>query len=469
MNRDKCIELIRTGSAKFCANDVEISFPNETPADKPRDGFITCSEDRFRLSLRATRATNIPSLTTKFVGATDFGTATGLIDGSLFFRISALHPSGAHTQINTNLIQHFNFDRLDFSTELPSGNAAKSVEVHGLLEDYKLIAPEEQTTTIKHGPFGETESWALDMATGKLSEGWSYALIEQEKNLEFRLLKTGEQNSTFEEERRLTEAFLKSVAFIHGQHAWPIWMRHRRGRKYVLDWIRPPSRPVRSPHRPFNERIWFNAKAGKIAWSFNEALLRAFNFFLAESELAKEMAGLLHQLRDATAAGTVKTVNNIVLCALLESAVNAIYENQATPTPTTVEQEFNRLRIALIETIRQKSIATGQADAATQAAGDRLIDKLSNTTYWHIREKFRAVVEKLGLKWGDDWENLYKFWNKWRHPIIHRASRKIDEHDFATFKIQSRLAGAIHLLALRSMGYSGIAVKSVFEDVFTNI
>jgi hypothetical protein len=310
---------------------------------------------------------------------------------------------------------------LDFSTELPSADAAESVEVHGLLEDYKLIAPEEQTTTIKRGPFGETESWAADTATGELSEGWSYALIEQAENLEFMLVKTGGKNSTFEQERRLTEAFLKSVAFIHGQHAWPIWMRHRRDRKYVLDWIRPPSRPVRSPHRPFNERIWFNAKVGKIDWNFSTALLQAFNFFLAESELAKEMEELLHQLRDATRGGTVKKVNNIVLCSLLESAVNAIYESRAGPEPHQVEKDFDRVRTEIIEIIRQqKSISIGEGDrpAAAQHVRDRLISRLSTTTYWDTREKFRAVVEGLGLKWCNDWENLYHFWNKWRHPII---------------------------------------------------
>jgi hypothetical protein len=130
------------------------------------------------------------------------------------------------------------------------------------------------------------------------------------------------------------------------------------------------------------------------------------------------------------------------------------------------------VRTEIIEIIRQqKSISIGEGDrpAAAQHVRDRLISRLSTTTYWDTREKFRAVVEGLGLKWCNDWENLYHFWNKWRHPIIHRATRDTDEHDFTTFKIQSRLAGAIHLLILRSMGYSGIAIKSVFEDVFTNI
>ena len=89
--------------------------------------------------------------------------------------------------------------------------------------------------------------------------------------------------------------------------------------------------------------------------------------------------------------------------------------------------------------------------------------------YWHTREKFQAVVDELGLKWSTDWEDLYKFWDKWRNPIIHRASRSTTERDFATFKIQSRIAGAIYLLVLRVMGYKGIAIKSVFEDVFTNL
>jgi hypothetical protein len=53
--------------------------------------------------------------------------------------------------------------------------------------------------------------------------------------------------------------------------------------------------------------------------------------------------------------------------------------------------------------------------------------------------------------------------------VIHRGGRPTDEDDFTTFKIQSRFAGAIYLLILRAMGYSGIAIKSVFEDKFAKI
>lgn len=468
MNRDRCIKLIRTGSAKFCANDVKISFPKDSPLDQHHDGYITCREGRFRLSLRALPPTNVEPLVTKFVGASDFGTAKGLIDGSMIFRIPRLQPSGAHNQVGRNVIQHFNFDRLDFSDESPPLFAAESVEVNGLLEDFELIAPEEKTSSIERTPFGETESTSLNAAKGRLSEAWSYALVQREKDLEFILLKGDDNHSKFDDERRVTEAFLKSMAFIHGQHGWPIWMRHRRDGKYIFDWIRPPHPSIRSPHRPFNERIWFNARIGQITWRFNDALLCAFNFFVSQSELANEIAQLLHQLREATSGGPVKRVNNIVLCALLESAVNAIYEDRAQSEKMTTEQEFDRLRIDLIETIRQKA-GMGNELSATKHAGERLIGILSNASYWHAREKFQTVVGQLGLEWCEDWENLYHFWNKWRHPVIHRAGSRTDDDDFTTFKIQSRFAGAIHLLTLRAMGYRGIAIKSVFEDAFARI
>jgi len=466
MNRDRCIELIRTGSAKFCVSDVETSFPDASTTHW-RSGLITCSKGRFRLSVPAVAGANVSPLAGTFVRSSDFGTAVGVMDSSLAFRIPALQPCMTHD----NVILHFNFDRLDFSDESSSQAPVDRVAVHGVLENYKLIAPEERTTTIKRSAvFGETEGWSLDTTKGNLVDNWSFGLIRREKDLEFILRKSGGKPSAFDEEQRLIAAFFKSVAFIHGQHAWPIWMRHERDGKYVCDWIRPPTRPIRSPHRPFNERIWFNAKVGKIRWNFNEALLCAFNFFLSESDLAEEITELVHQLRDATSGDGVKKVNNIVLCALLESAVNAIFESRARSQATVIEQEFDRMRGSLIETIREhKSTCVGENAAAAQQARERLINKLSNTPYWYSREKFQAVAEGLGLKWCDDWENLFNFWNKWRHPVVHRGSRSTDENDFTTFKIQSRFAGAIYLLVLRAMGYSGVVIKSVFEDAFTNI
>ena len=444
MDRDKCIELIRTGCAKFSANDVTVSLPN---ASLTENGFITCSDRRFRLSLRAPAGVEPPSLTTTFVGRDQFGTATGQMDHSLAFKIPAIQPCMAFDTANQNVTLHFNFDRLDFSEESSPQNPGEEIEVSGLLENYELIA--------------------LGTVEDKLPDNWSFGMIQRGKDLEFVLRKSGGKRSRFDEERCVTEAFLRSIAFIHGQHAGPLWMRHRRDGKYVLDWIRPPRQSTRSPHRPFNERIWFNARVGQITWSFNESLLCAFKFFLTKSDLAEEIAELLHQIRDATAGDLVRRVNNIVLCALLDSAVNAICESRIRLEDNPAKQEFDRVRTSIVDTIKEQS--SPSVDKTTAKALDRWSNILSNTSYWYTREKFQAVVDDLGLKWSTDWEDLYKFWDKWRHPIIHRASRSIAEHDFATFKIQSRIAGAIYLLVLRAMGYKGIAVKSAFEDVFTNL
>jgi hypothetical protein len=337
-----------------------------------------------------------------------------------------------------------------------------------LLLGYKLIAPEKRTnTTVTSAFLGKRQSWAYDTAEGKLTKDWSFGLIQRGDDIEFCIEKINGKPSLLNEEENIVRAFLASIAFIHGQHAWPFYLRHRRDGKYVSDWIRSPEATARSAHRPFNERIWFNARVGQIDWNFNRSLRRAFKFFVKNSPFVEEIEDLLQQTRDASEGSVHKKSNNVVLCALLESAITAIFENLVRAKKNSYQKAFENARKSALETLNEAINASSRSTEAT--ALRRLRQKLSNTPFWHTREKFEAVANKLGLKWQKDWEDLYDFWARWRHRVIHRGTRAgvISAPD--SFKIESRMAGAIYLLVLRVMGYRGIAIKSVLEDVFTKI
>jgi hypothetical protein len=366
------------------------------------------------------------------------------------------------------MVLQFNFHRLDFSNNPSLQHPAEDVEISGLLEDYKLIAPEKTTDVVEQSAFfGETTRWRRDTAEGQLAGNWCYGLIQRGNDLEF-VLRKEDVPSHFDEEQKITEAFLASIAFFHGQHARPIWMRHRRNGVYALDWVENPRPVARSAHRPFNERIAHNALVGQIDWNFNKSLRCAFNFFVTKTDLVEEMVDLLRQTRDATAGTEHKKINNIVVCALLESAINAIYEARVSPKESPLKIAFDRERDSLVLQLDQQQ--TNCSDDVGKEALDRLRRRVANVSFEHTRERFRAVVEELGLKWPSEWEDTYAFWAKWRHRVIHRGSRSIAPDDFAVdFKIESRIAGAINLLILRLMDYKGIAIKSIFEDSFTTV
>jgi hypothetical protein len=477
MNREECIAAIRSGAGKFSLSETLVVFPRRVeahgvfpqriPAD---DGFITSSSERFRISVLVGHDADIPHPRSEnFVGREDFGFAKGIIDLSLFFRIPAVQPPVERQQFDRYSILHFEFDRIEFASEVDTTKQAAAIYATGLLLDYKLIAPDKRTVVVEQNAFfGERPSWRLDTAEGELLPNWRFALIQRDKDLEFHLEKTGTDGSTFDDEQRVVDAFLRSVAFIHGQHAWPFCFRHMRDGEYATDWVRPPKPSIPSPHQPFNERIWFNARVGKIAWSFQDALRRAFEFFFRESVVAEEIAELLHQTRDATSGPVHKKVHNIAVCALLDSAVAAIYEHRVKPVHQPPAKAFDLARREVLDFIDGQRTASN--DKARLEALERFKKRISDTSYWSTREKFSAVVKTLGLTWERDWQDLYDFWAKWRHRLVHRGARGVESKDPGDdFKVESRVAGAIYLLVLRLMGYEGIAIRSVFEDAFTKI
>jgi hypothetical protein len=96
---------------------------------------------------------------------------------------------------------------------------------------------------------------------------------------------------------------------------------------------------------------------------------------------------------------------------------------------------------------------------------------IKNAESYAAGKKFRLVGEYLGLKWEGDWQEVYKFWARWRPRLVHRGSGGDDGTDSVAehFNIGSRVVGAIHMIVLRLMGYEGLMVNSTFEDQIRRI
>jgi hypothetical protein len=302
-----------------------------------------------------------------------------------------------------------------------------------------------------------------------LSGDWEYGMIERGEDVEFHLqLKSGRKSADASQDLAVLDAFLKVIAFIHGQHAWPFTLQFRRDHKLITDQVRPPKVAKRSPHQPFNERIWFNAVVGNLQWDFGLALQKAYAFFRQDNQLTVEVSELLFLCREAAGGDAHMTISNIALCSLLDSAVNLVFEEKIEREQTEGVSAFNDARSKLLAFIAENSAKTGRV---SEAAWRRFQAIVTNSEFYAAREKFRSVGEHLGFKWEGDWQEVFKFWAKWRSRLIHRgSSRDDDEESVATnFNIGSRVIGAIDMLVLKLMGYEGAMVSSTFEDAIRKI
>src|SRR5205807_5690451 len=95
----------------------------------------------------------------------------------------------------------------------------------------------------------------------------------------------------------------------------------------------------------------------------------------------------------------------------LDSAVNLVFENRVERDDDERVIEFNAARSTLLGFITAK-IAT--VSGASKEAWKRFHSIITNSESESAREKFRAVGDYIGLKWEDFWDDIYRFWAKWR-------------------------------------------------------
>src|SRR5205823_1898722 len=174
-------------------------------------------------------------------------------------------------------------------------------------------------------------------------------------------LKSGRKSTDPSQDLAVLDAFLKAIAFIHGQHAWPFTLQFRRDHKLITDQVRPPKVAKCSPHQPFNERIWFNAVVGNLQWDFGLALQKAYAFFRQNNQLTAEVSELLFLCREAAGGDAHTTISNIALCSLLDSAVNLVFEEKVERREAEAMTEFNDARSTLLGFIAEKVTTVGRA------------------------------------------------------------------------------------------------------------
>ena len=493
MNRKQFIERVRSGSASFRVDDVSIRFPG---TEISGDGTLDLTDRGFELHLRLTENAIRPEHKGGVLTQADTGVMRGLIDHDLRFEAKNVFPSFHYSTHNGRTAMRYRIDAIELApvgvdaqtydqiqrslAQLESAEAesdadegissekeshASNVTFSGLLLGFKLIARNAGTKITEENPFfGESTSITQDTQCGDLSQKWEYGLIKRGEDIEFQLrLKDGAKSIDPSDDLKALQALMEAIAFIHGQHAWPFTLEFRRDHKLITDRVRPPKVALSSVHRPFNERIWFNSVVGNVQWNFNTALGKAFSFLSAPNELTAEVTRLLFLIREAAGGETHTTITNIAMCSLLDSAVNLVFEQKIRRRETEMTDAFDRARSTLLAFLHGQSM---EANSLKDPAWGRFKAIIKNAEVYAAREKFRLVGQYLGLQWEGDWQEVFRFWQRWRPRLVHRGSGGNDSADSITneFNIGSRVVGAIHVLVLKLMDYEGLMVDSTFED-----
>jgi hypothetical protein len=265
------------------------------------------------------------------------------------------------------------------------------------------------------------------------------------------------------EDQKQFEAFLKAIAFTHGWHAWPSQIEYRSDHRLLINRIKCIRRVSESPHAPFSERMWFNG------YALSDPLEKAYQFFLADSELSHEIDELLYLFREAGDDGVPLRVSLLTICTLYESLMRSAFRHVLADRELPAEVvAFNKLKAQMLKRLKKRKEASLglKADVISRMSGI-----LASASGESIREIVTAVTGKLWANSPLDWKSIHKEWTLYRNPLSHRiAGSPGEEKNFGGELLAvSRLAGAVNAVILKLMGYSGMARISTFEDGYKTI
>lgn len=213
----------------------------------------------------------------------------------------------------------------------------------------------------------------------------------------------------------------------------------------------------RTPLAPFSERIGFNARAGKVEWDFSDFLGKATRFFNGTTELSEAASKALWLLRAAATKGLPGEITLGSFCILLESLTNLMFDElklEPSPDTNSFQQAKNQV-IAFLD----------NHDQISEQGFKRIKNVVASASLYRPTDKYRVLCDHFSIKWEGLMKDSWDTWNIVRHKSVHAAltaEAEVPAHDH--FTAVGRIAGAINVLILRLIGYTGIARTSVFED-----
>lgn len=482
------------------------------------EGTITRTEDRFRLHLTFPPGGEAPAMRGGIYSRDDFWRFEGLIADNLPVVVKHLDPGGTRYWSNGITAQEYEVDTLllrpvgldkptpsrkthrmwrrvisvirnlldrlkkrmgvdgpppdhvdlgvSGSVQIQESESppkpspyATGTWIHALILDFPLIHQNGGTEFKEQNDFlGESSRSTADTFSGSF-DGVQYGLVKRGDDLNVYLFLAGavEKKAPVGNNEQLLTAFLTGLAFATGQHCWPYRVLIRRNGTQLLDKIRPLGKFDRTSLAPFSERIGFNAAVGSIEWNFADFLGKATRFFNTDSALSQAASKALWLVRAAGAKRTPGEITLSSLCVLLESLAVMMFEE--------LSLESKEEAASFEEAKREVKGWLEQHARIAESGFSRLRNLVGSASLLRPVDKYRAVCNHLGLKWDGLMKDAWDTWDSVRHKKLHAALAAEEGQFFrGHFMAVGRIAGAINVLVLRLIGYSGITRTSVFED-----
>lgn len=521
MTADDFVAIARQGPDKLRVDNVVLKVGERAIRGK---GMLLVKEERFEINLALDAGQEPPPMLSGIFTKKDHWKLTGVIEDDLEFKCDSVSPYARQRSFD-GMRLNFSLHPLDL---IPSGwdamspkerraLAAETLDGHVPVNDF--IAQKETQPGTDDDECGDVAFDAMlfeypillaHELKGEIDD-FEFILRKDREKSDVRVRMNSKAGYRSENEQEHWSAFyalMKALAFVHGMHAWPYRVEYWRSGQKITDRVSAVGKLARTAHAPFTEKLDFNARVGKLKWDYLDTVKKATAFFRLNNKLSKEVAEILFLFREADNAHSEITL--VALCALFENLVHLLVRElnlkdkllEKSPALEAFEWARGRtlsyLNSLILELLsdyygakRGIQLPMGDADGrklfekASREFGEemdtelknkceacrRMGDVVLNAQFLYIREELEAVARHLGLQWDGHMKELFKAWKGARNLLVHDKTRA-DQPELELRKSivnESRIAGAINILLLRTFGYSGWVRASAFEDEYREI
>ena len=311
----------------------------------------------------------------------------------------------------------------------------------------KIFVNARTTKTVTNDFLGAKRSWYADTFIDRAKD-YDFALIQKDEDLEVQFRSKAKFRSKGEaDDQRRFRALLNAVGFTHGFQPWPFRISHWRDGKKVSDRITAP-RPVRSSiHAPFDRGLGRSLRISRKGVS-NSPIRLAARFFESGTDTSKQLSHLLFLTRAGSADFVDPRVRTLALCSLFEGIIDLLFD------ALDLEKELRRADPGFGDYIRQRDKLCARLlkfSARRNLALRRLAGSLEHAKAFRVKDKFKALCNHFHLTYSPNMKKHFDSWSAKRNPLSHgRWDSELED-----FIHEARIAGAINILVLKLMGYSG--------------
>lgn len=478
MNADEFAKAVRSGDARLRVDRVVVT----AGTTKFRGaGLLRISKGEMHLDVTLSGTAKAPDEKRTVWNEADFWKLRGVIEHFLPFAATHVSPAERRMSGRTSAVT-LNFSTLELVGTRPSAKERKEMlrlldelqlrhkeapapatppaparrrerkiavaRFEAVLVDCKSLADNTVTHTVRRNAFlGKTTGWKADTFVARGSD-CDVALIQRDGDLHIHFRSKGRYHSrsTTEDFQRF-QAVLDAIGFTHGFNPWPYRLQQWRSGILKQDRLTAPARLPKTVHAPFDRTLGHSSAPPPIHL--------VARFFARRSTLSRKISEFLFIFRQAGEERVHLPVRTLAFCSLFEGLVHLLFNE------LKLEKKLRKARpdFDAFLTERDRLVATlATKGKAGDLASKRLAGLLAHAEAVRVKDKFYALCEAFGLE-ASRMKPHYEAWYAERNPLMHGTWHDHDENDFVH---QARIAGAINILLLKLMGYSGKVVAVRF-------